>query len=159
MRPSFNSRGMPSSFVTSTDVSLRREKPYPRENNETFISFLFTSFHFPASAVPSHFEIPTRAPAPIYTGWPESTRTIIGVFSGKKEKNLEKILEDLFFFDLESRGIEKRIMDSWNDFRSIFSRLQVFLYGQRERERSYSSLFSLDFPNLEETMRLLMPLS
>lgn len=158
MRPSFNSRGMPSSFVTSTDVSLRREKPYPRENNETFISFLFTSFHFPASAVPSHFEIPTRAPAPIYTGWPESTRTIIGVFSGKKEY-LEKILEDLFFFDLESRGIEKRIMDSWNDFRSIFSRLQVFLYGQRERERSYSSLFSLDFPNLEETMRLLMPLS
>lgn len=70
MRPSFNSRGMPSSFVTSPDVSLRREKCIPAKIMKPL--FHFFSLHFispPPTAAPSHFEI---QPAP-YTGWREST--------------------------------------------------------------------------------------
>lgn len=34
---------------------------YPRENNETFISFLFTSFHFAALPHPISFRDPDQA--------------------------------------------------------------------------------------------------
>lgn len=60
MRPSFNSRGMPSSFVTSPDVSLRREKCIPAKIMKPL--FHFFSLHFispPPTAAPSHFEIRT----------------------------------------------------------------------------------------------------
>lgn len=65
MRPSFNSRGMPSSFVTSPDVSLRREKCIPAKIMKPL--FHFFSLHFispPPTAAPSHFEIRTSLHIP-----------------------------------------------------------------------------------------------
>lgn len=51
---------------------LKTGEMYPRENNETFISFLFTSFHLAAPhRCPISFRDPDQ-PAP-YTGWREST--------------------------------------------------------------------------------------
>lgn len=127
---------------------------YPRENNETFISFLFTSFHLAAPhRCPISFRDPDQ-PAP-YTGWRESTsrlcsqQYIIGriQFSrvlrgevgivGAFIRIFKALIED--FIGLKRRSWRnQKLMDSLNgfasyvpDFPSIFWRL-VFLYGQRE---------------------------
>lgn len=61
MRPSFNSRGMPSSFVTSPDVSLRREKCIPAKIMKPL--FHFFSLHFISPPPPLSHLISRSGPA------------------------------------------------------------------------------------------------
>lgn len=151
MRPSFNSRGMPSSFVTSPDVSLRREKCIPAKIMKPL--FHFFSLHFispPPTAAPSHFEIRTSlhhipggasqravpARTTIHIQFSKVLRREVGIV-GAFIRIFKALIED--FIGLKRRSWRnQKLMDSLNgfasyvpDFPSIFWRL-VFLYGQRE---------------------------
>lgn len=149
MRPSFNSRGMPSSFVTSTDVSLRREKRIPAKIMKPL--FHFFSLHFISPPPPSHLISRSRR---LHQRWyiPGGPSQLVArimyywcVFWKKKRVSRE----------LEDRTIFVRYSGDWR-----------FFFTVKEREKEVTVPFSwsapsllAQFPNLEETTRLLMPIS
>lgn len=176
MRPSFNSRGNAFVVCHVTWRFLKTGEMYPRENNETFISFLFTSFHFAALPHPISFRDPDQA-APRLAHVPGGAsqpavssnittrdrawhaRSSFRKCWDERKRNRTWIFKAFVNFGrFLSRN--RKLMDSLNefanilytDFPSIFWRL-VFLYGQREtteRERRKEVL--------EQTMTLLMSL-
>lgn len=173
MRPSFNSRGNAFVVCHVTWRFLKTGEMYPRENNETFISFLFTSFHFAALPHPISFRDPDQA-APRLAHVPGGAnqpavspnittrdrawhaRSSFRKCWDERKRNRTWIFKAFVNFRrFLSRN--RKLMDSLNefanilytDFPSIFWRL-VFLYGQRERERRKEVL--------EQTMTLLMSL-
>lgn len=170
MRPSFNSRGNAFVVCHVTWRFLKTGEMYPRENNETFISFLFTSFHFAALPHPISFRDPDQAAprlahipggASRLTVSPNITtrdrawhaRSSFRKCWDERKRNRTWIFKAFVNFGrFLSRN--RKLMDSLNefanilytDFPSIFWRL-VFLYGQREREEKRSSRANYDTIN------------